>query len=545
MSWKHLSTARKLTLFFGLMAIMIAIAGGQGIWGLSRLNHDSQTLYRVHALGLANLKSAEIDLHQTMFDVHGVFQSKDPAFAATRTERIQNSRDSFEKAMAEIQNNAITPDNRKRAADSINALQILAIEQDAVLSAILANDTQKATQSLAQTQVLAEQLFNGLTVLERSKHQMLQEAAAHAAETYNSVRTILFAVVLASITMAFTFGSFLTATITKPLRATVAVLEAVAQGDFTRTLESDSNDELGQMARSLNHAVQKIRTALEEVKEASGQVAEASRELAHSSDQLSRGVQNQAASLDQSAASLDQMTATVRQTAENANRASQLAQSARDNAEIGGGVVAKAISAMNEINIASKKIADIITTIDEIAFQTNLLALNATVEAARAGEQGRGFAVVAVEVRNLAQRSATAAREIKNLIHDSLSKVGNGSQLVNQSGHVLEQIVQSVKVVTDIVGEIAAASREQATGIDQVNRAVVQMDQITQANATHTEQLTLTAKTLADSAQYVRGLVSRFHLAKDPPIDTNAPPAKRTPALARPKSDEADFAEYR
>jgi methyl-accepting chemotaxis protein len=186
----------------------------------------------------------------------------------------------------------------------------------------------------------------------------------------------------------------------------------------------------------------------------------------------------------------------------------------RDTAEKGGQVVTDAVAAMGEINKSSKKIADIITTIDEIAFQTNLLALNAAVEAARAGEQGRGFAVVAAEVRSLAQRSATAAKEIKGLIHDSVQKVQGGSELVNQSGETLQEIVASVKKVTDIIGEIAAASQEQSSGIDQVNKAVGQMDQVVQTNAAHTEEVSSTAQLLAEQANQLQHLVAKFKLAK-------------------------------
>jgi methyl-accepting chemotaxis protein len=512
MNWKHLSTSQKLNLSFGLMAVMILFAGWQGISGLSRLNDEFQVLYRVHTLGLASLKAAQLNLHEAMFNIHRSVHLKDLKAVAANAEDIQNHRDSLEKKMVEFQNTAVTEKDKKLSAQVINSLQTLGVEQDAVLSALLAGKPEQSRQSLVQAQSLAALLFTDLNTLESSKHEKLEAAAAQAEATYHSVRMVLFTVVALSFTMAFAFGYLLSRLITNPLRQTAVVLEAVAQGDFTRSLEFESHDELGQMARALNRAVQGIRKALEEVREASVQVADASRGLAHSSDQLARGVQNQAASLDESAASLEEMTATVRQNADNARRASKLAEEARDCAEEGGGVVSRAVGAMNEINVASRRIADIITAIDEIAFQTNLLALNAAVEAARAGEQGRGFAVVAAEVRSLAQRSATAAREIKSLIQDSLAKVQNGSALVNQSGHTLEQIVQSVKVVTDIVGEIAAASQEQATGLDQVNRAVVQMDQVTQANANHTEDLTSTARTLADSAQHVRGLVARFRL---------------------------------
>jgi methyl-accepting chemotaxis protein len=219
---------------------------------------------------------------------------------------------------------------------------------------------------------------------------------------------------------------------------------------------------------------------------------------------------------------LEEITGTVKQNADNAKQADQLAMGSRDVAERGGQVVDTAVTAMGEINESSKKIADIITTIDEIAFQTNLLALNAAVEAARAGEQGRGFAVVASEVRNLAQRSATAAKEIKTLIQDSVSKVESGSELVTKSGETLGEIVSSVKRVTDIVGEIAAASQEQSSGIDQVNRAVTQMDRVVQTNAAQSQELSSTARSLTAQAEQLQALVARFKLAHEHAHDTPA-----------------------
>ena len=273
--------------------------------------------------------------------------------------------------------------------------------------------------------------------------------------------------------------------------------------------------------------------AIVEVNDISASVASASQELAAASEQLSSGAQQSASSLEETASSLEEITATVRQNADNADQANQLANSSRETAEKGGAVVAQAVDAMGEINRSSRKIADIITTIDEIAFQTNLLALNAAVEAARAGEQGRGFAVVAGEVRNLAQRSATAAREIKGLIEDSVQKVETGSELVNKSGETLGAIVTSVKRVTDIVAEIAAASREQTVGIEQINKAVAQMDQVTQSNASQTEEMSGTAVALSGQAEQLQAVVAQFNLNRDAaPASkpTNYAPAKQPQA---------------
>jgi methyl-accepting chemotaxis protein len=304
--------------------------------------------------------------------------------------------------------------------------------------------------------------------------------------------------------------------VTKPLGEMNDILKrAEESGDLGTRFQLNRKDEIGELAQWFNVFMDKLRGMMVEVASAAHNVTAASQQLSSASDQLSTGSQEQASSLEETAASLEEITGTVKQNADNARQANQLAVGARDTAEQGGSVVSSAVEAMGEINKSSKKIADIITTIDEIAFQTNLLALNAAVEAARAGEQGRGFAVVAAEVRNLAQRSATAAKEIKGLIQDSVGKVETGSELVNKSGQTLQAIVSAVKKVTDIIGEIAAASQEQSSGIDQVNKAVSRMDHVVQSNAAQTEEMSSTARSLSDQARELQGLVARFKLQQN------------------------------
>ncbi|MGQ0646682.1 MAG: methyl-accepting chemotaxis protein [Gemmatimonadaceae bacterium] len=336
-----------------------------------------------------------------------------------------------------------------------------------------------------------------------------EEALAPARALRNAVVAIA---VFAAVALAV-FATWFSGKIAKPIAVTAHVMREVSHdGDLTKRLHVTTRDELGDLAESFNAFLSRLAEIAVGIRGSSGNVAIASRELASVADNISSAAQTQASSLEETAASMEEITATVKQNAENAGQASRLAIAAHEVADKGGRVVGDAVTAMSEINESSRKINEIITTIDEIAFQTNLLALNAAVEAARAGAQGRGFAVVAAEVRSLAARSASAAKEIKGLIKESSAKVDLGSALVNESGQSLREIVSSVKRVTDIVAEIAAASREQTVGIEEVNRAVLQMDQVTQQNAAQNEELSATAGTLSQQARELDSMVSWFRL---------------------------------
>jgi len=331
-------------------------------------------------------------------------------------------------------------------------------------------------------------------------------------------------------------------TVQKVLAETSQVMNALARGDLSETITSEFTGEFAELKDAVNSSISTLRDIVSKIRDASGQIDSGASEIAQGNSDLSQRTEEQASSLEETASSMEEMTGTVKQSASNARQANQLAADARKQAEQGGQVVSKAISAMEGINQSSRKIADIISVIDEIAFQTNLLALNAAVEAARAGEQGRGFAVVATEVRNLAQRSAAAAKEIKTLIKDSVERVEQGSKLVNDSGQTLTEIMSAVKKVNDIIAEIAAASQEQSTGIEQVNKAIMQMDTVTQQNAALVEEAAAASEAMSGQAKGLAELMQFFGeeqeaiqpvASKRPNAKPAAAPAQRERAKAR------------
>ena len=364
---------------------------------------------------------------------------------------------------------------------------------------------------------------------------------AHEIDAANA-RSNMLLMVLATLMVAI--GSLaawvISRSITVPLKSAVAIASTVANGDLTTRFDAETSGcEIGELMTALKGMNDALHNVVSQVQSGTSTIATASNEIAAGNMDLSQRTEEQASSLEETASSMEELTSTVRQNAENAKQANQLAQAASDVAERGGTIVGQVVDTMGSIDASAKKIVDIIGVIDGIAFQTNILALNAAVEAARAGEQGRGFAVVASEVRNLAQRRAAAAKEIKELIGNSVEQVDIGARLVQQAGSTMDDVVSSVRRVTDIMGEITSASSEQSIGIDQVNTAITQMDQVTQQNAALVEQAAAAAASMQEQAARLADVAASFKLgdAVAQPMPVLAPPrpaqaATRTPAPA-------------
>jgi methyl-accepting chemotaxis protein len=376
----------------------------------------------------------------------------------------------------------------------------------------------------------------------KSMHTAVEDATA----SVNSTIGVTYAAIGGAMALVLGFAFMLVQTgIVKPLGRLVVELKKLAEGDFNIKLDGlGRKDEIGQISDAAEMVAERVGATIGNIKLSASEVTNASAEISTSTTDLSQRTEEQAASLEQTSASMEEMTATVRKNAENAKEASSLASSTQDVADRGGQVVAKTVDAMAKIEESSRKISDIIGVIDEIARQTNLLALNAAVEAARAGEAGRGFAVVASEVRSLAQRSSQAAKDIKDLITNSNGLVKDGVDLVNKAGQSLSEIVESIKKVTAVVGEIANASAEQATGLDEINKALTQMDEVTQQNSALVEENAATAKTLEGQAKSMDERVAGFRLRGGPAniefrstaaSERQAPVASVRPKAAPPK----------
>ncbi|MCR8956889.1 methyl-accepting chemotaxis protein [Variovorax sp. S2] len=442
-----------------------------------------------------------------------IARSTDESLPVTFADVISDSVKKGGETMAKVEALLVTDLEKSTFKNIVELRAKYQAAKDAVQKAKTGGNPAEAEAAFKNTFMPAAKAYETRVLELLALERKAIDDMSHAIDEANA-RSFNLRIFLTALTLVLgALCAFLIArSVTRPLGHAVKVAETVASGDLSSTIETGSRDETGQLMNALKHMNESLAKVVGEVRTGTDAIATASGQIAAGNQDLSSRTEEQASSLEETAASMEELTSTVKQNADNARQANQLALSASEVAVKGGGVVNQVVDTMASINASSKKIVDIIGVIDGIAFQTNILALNAAVEAARAGEQGRGFAVVASEVRNLAQRSGAAAKEIKGLIDDSVGKVEAGSRQVAEAGRTMDEIVDSVKRVTDIMGEITAASQEQSTGIEQVNQAIAQMDQVTQQNAALVEEAAAAAQSMQEQAASLVEAVSVFKL---------------------------------
>ncbi|MFI5445996.1 methyl-accepting chemotaxis protein [Polaromonas sp. UC242_47] len=509
----NLKIATKLLLSFLAVLTLTAVLGVFSVMQLTKVNQMSTDLaknwmpstqsllemkaymarYRAQEAQhvLANVEAEKIDYEKSMAETWATWQK---------------SKAQYEQLISEPEEKATYPEYSKLlnqyALEHEKIVGLSRQQRDEEAKALIRGESLRLNRELILlTDKLVKLNTDGGT-----------KASEMGDEVYALAKVWVIGLLLGSIGVGLILALWIARMIARPLSEAVKVAQTVAAGDLGGTIVVSSRDETGQLMQALKAMNDSLAKVVGEVRQGTDTIATASSQIASGNQDLSSRTEEQASSLEETAASMEELTSTVKQNADNARQANQLAVSASSVAVRGGSVVAEVVGTMGAINASSRKIGDIIGVIDGIAFQTNILALNAAVEAARAGEQGRGFAVVAAEVRNLAQRSAAAAKEIKTLIGDSVDKVEEGSKQVAEAGKTMDEIVDSVKRVTDIMAEITAASQEQTSGIEQINQAITQMDQVTQQNAALVEEAAAAAQSLQEQADGLSQVVSVFRL---------------------------------
>jgi methyl-accepting chemotaxis protein len=535
---QRLKIGPRLFLAFGVLGLFMLAISLFAIVRMGDIANAVQFQNAVRTHKLEPLYAAREALDQTGLSARNALAIADLAEATRELDKLDGFRELYLREMAKAepyfkddrQFAVVDATMKKMAKELLRVRPLRTKGTNEQLAAFIADECRPL-----RAQVAAE-----IDTLLKSVQVDVNKASEQADGVFGIAKTWIIAVGAVVFGMTMLLGYLITISITRPLQQAVRVAETVAAGDLTAKVNSSARDEVGQLQNAMHSMVGSLLRIIGEVRSGTEAIHTGATEISVGNRDLSQRTEQQAISLERTARSMGELTSTVKQNAQNARQANSLAVSASEVATRGGELVSKVVVTMDSINASSKKIVDIISVIDAIAFQTNILALNAAVEAARAGEQGRGFAVVASEVRNLAQRSAAAAKEIAALIVDSVAKVQTGGELVSHAGSTMDDIVESVRKVTDIMGEIMAASQNQSADIEQVNAAVVLMDSVTQQNAALVEEAAAASQSMQDQAENLTAAVNAFKLEQAveraaAPVSTFRPAAvqkRPTPSLA-------------
>ncbi|MFM9922831.1 methyl-accepting chemotaxis protein [Variovorax sp. H27-G14] len=514
----NLKIGARLGLGFALLLLLQLVIAGIGLHEMANLSDRIAFATEVGAGKLDQLNNVQSAIGKRAIAARNLALVTDPAAQKGDVELVARSQREIDSGLQNLAtlmaNPASTNAEERQMLDRLRALEVLYLPiAGKVLTLATSNQTEAAVKVLTQECMpLLNQVLSHVSTFQQLLKKSADESATSAQAAYQRAKWIILSISGASLIGGLLLAFRMTRSITLPLGQAVTVAQQVASGDLTARIEVADKSESGLLMNALRAMNDELAKVVGQVRAGTDSIATASEQIAIGNRDLSSRTEEQASSLEQTAASMQELTSTVKQNADNARLANQLADSASQVASRGGAVVEQVVEKMASIHASSRKVVEIIGVIDGISFQTNILALNAAVEAARAGEQGRGFAVVASEVRNLAQRSAAAAKEIKTLIGDSVNEVHAGSALVNEAGKTMEEIMGSVRRVTDIMAEITAASQEQSSGIEQVNDAIKQMDRTTQQNAALVEQASAAAQSMNDQAAGLVGAVRMFKL---------------------------------
>jgi len=544
---KNMKVSTRLISGFGLLTALLLAVAATAFYGLSQLNEQLDAIARVNNSEARLANQLRSSIQDRAIAVRNLALLTDAQDMAKEAERISKQEqvyaDAYQKLSRMFANEPGTTDHERTLIAQLRqdeAAAMVPLKKAALLG--LANDMVGATRELLQNARPPQRVWLAHAVeLADFEDQLNVQAQQEAETTYSSVRVLISVIVACSLLVGAATAILISRSILRQLGGEPALAQSVASeianGNLTVDLHLRHGDSASLMV-SLEAMRARLTSIVHGIKTSAESISVAASEVAQGNVDLSQRTEEQAASLEETAASMEELTSAVKQNTDNARQGSTLAVTASQTALSGGEVVRRVVGTMEDITSSSQKVAEIISVIEGIAFQTNILALNAAVEAARAGEQGRGFAVVAGEVRTLAQRSAVAAKEIKELIETSVLHVAAGSQLVAGAGTTMDEIVRSVKRVTDIMGEIASASAEQSTGIEQVNVAVTQMDEVTQQNAALVEQATAAAQSMADQAESLRAAVSIFRVdaaSQKTPVPPKTVHSTVTKATRRPE----------